>query len=148
MHNLILIHVYIKRFSVFWAVFCTFGFKVWSTNMTQKKFLKTKTKKVLKNAEIQTISNSLKKFLKNVPKKVISKDVTKMCTFFTFTCVRQTCFPYNFFWCSTFFKTFSTDLKSAWNSAFLYLSWLNNFFCHISTFFKLWSQTSKKWQQK
>jgi hypothetical protein len=32
------------------------------------------------------------------PKKVISKNVTEMCTFFTFTHVRQTCFACNFFW--------------------------------------------------
>jgi hypothetical protein len=30
-------------------------------------------------------------------KKVISKNVTEICTFFTFTHVRQTCFAYNFF---------------------------------------------------
>jgi hypothetical protein len=42
------------------------------------------------------ISNPLKKFLKYVPKKVISKNVTEICTFSTFTHVRQTCFAYNF----------------------------------------------------
>ncbi len=51
-------------------------------------------------------------------KKVISKNVTEKCTFFTFTHVRQTCFAYNFFWVH-FSTTFSTDSKSAWNSAFL-----------------------------
>jgi hypothetical protein len=36
-------------------------------------------------------SNPLKKFLKNVPKKVVSKNVTKICTFSTFThCSVQT----------------------------------------------------------
>ncbi len=30
-------------------------------------------------------------------KKVISKNVTEICIFFTFTHVRQTCFAYNFF---------------------------------------------------
>jgi hypothetical protein len=47
----------------------------------------------------------------------MSKNVTEKCTFFTFTHVRQTCFAYNFL-CVHFFKTFSTDSKSAWNSAF------------------------------
>jgi hypothetical protein len=51
-------------------------------------------------------------------KKVISKNVTEKCTFFTFTHVRQTCFAYNFFLVH-FFTIFSTDSKSAWNSAFL-----------------------------
>jgi hypothetical protein len=32
-------------------------------------------------------------------KKVISKNMTEICTFFTFTHVRQTCLAYNFFWC-------------------------------------------------
>jgi hypothetical protein len=33
------------------------------------------------------------------PKKVISKNVTEICNFLTFTHVRQTCFACNFFWC-------------------------------------------------
>ncbi len=33
------------------------------------------------------------------PKKFISKNVTEICTFFTFTYVRQTCFACNFFLC-------------------------------------------------
>jgi hypothetical protein len=48
-------------------------------------------------------------------KNVIRKNVTEICTFFTFTHVRQTCFAYNFF--GAFLITFSTDSKSAWNSA-------------------------------
>ncbi len=58
-----------------------------------------------------------KSFEKMYQKKVISKNVTEKCTFFTFTHVRQTCFAYNFFLVH-FFTTFSTDSKSAWNSAF------------------------------
>ncbi len=46
-----------------------------------------------------------------------------------------------------FLTTFSTDSKSAWNSAlfdtFFYLK-KKTFLGHISTFFKLWSQTRKK----
>ncbi len=67
--------------------------------------------------------------------------------FFTFTHDRQTCFVYNFFLVH-FFKTFSTYSKSAWNSAFFdpfFDFFKKNFFLgHISTFFKLWSQTRKK----
>jgi hypothetical protein len=58
------------------------------------------------------ISNLLKKFLKNAPKKVISKNVTEICTFFTFTHVRQTCFAYNFL-SVHFLTTFSMESKSA-----------------------------------
>ncbi len=54
------------------------------------------------------ISNPLKKFLKNVQKKVISKNVTEICTFSTFTHVRQTCFTYNFF--IAFFQNFFNGL--------------------------------------
>jgi hypothetical protein len=47
----------------------------------------------------------------------MSKNVTEICTFFTFTHVRQTCFAYNFFLVH-FFTTFPTDSKSALSSAF------------------------------
>ncbi len=73
--------------------------------------------------------------------------MTEICTFFTFIHVRQTCFAYNFF-CVHFVTTFSTDSKSAWNSAFF--DTFNDFFQktfflgHIGTFFKLWSQMRKK----
>ncbi len=73
--------------------------------------------------------------------------MTEKCTFFTFTHVRQTCFAYNFF-CVHFFTTFSTDSKSAWNSAFFdtFFDFLKKkvFKGHNSTFFKLWRQTRKK----
>ena len=46
-----------------------------------------------------------------------------------------------------FFKTFSSDSKSAWNSAFFYthIEFLNkNFFALISTFCTLWLQMRRK----
>ncbi len=43
----------------------------------------------IKNAEFHADFESVK--------KIISKNVTEICTFFTFTHVRQTCFAYNFF---------------------------------------------------
>ncbi len=52
-----------------------------------------------KTQNFTLISNPLKKIWKNAPKKVISKNVTEICTFLTFTHVSQTCFAYNFFWC-------------------------------------------------
>ena len=79
-------------------------------------------------------------------KKVICKNVTVICTSFTFTHIRQTCFVCNFFLVH-FFTTFSTDSKSAWNSAFFdtfFVFFKKKFLGHISTFFKLWSQTRKK----
>jgi hypothetical protein len=54
---------------------------------------------VSKNAEFQADFESVEKVLKKCAKKVISKNVTEICTFFTFTLVRQTCFADNFFLC-------------------------------------------------
>ncbi len=56
------------------------------------------------NAEFHADFKSVKKKIyKNAPKNVLSKNVIEICTFLTFTHVRQTCF----------FLTFSMDLKSA-----------------------------------
>jgi hypothetical protein len=88
---------------------------------------------VSKNAEFQTDFKSVENVL-----KVISKNVTEICPFFTFTHVRQTCFAYNLFLVH-FFTTFSTASKSAWNSAFfdiLFYLFHKIFFGHISTFWK------------
>jgi hypothetical protein len=52
---------------------------------------------IKKTQKFTLISNPVKKFLKNVPKKVLSKNVTEICTFSTFTHVRQICFAYNLF---------------------------------------------------
>ncbi len=56
-------------------------------------------------------------------------------------------FANNFFWVN-FFKTFSTDSKSAWNSAFFdtFSEFFKKYFFlgHISTFFELWLQMSRK----
>jgi hypothetical protein len=60
-----------------------------------------------KTQNFTLISNPLKKFEKNE-----EKNMTEICTFSTFTHVRQTCFAYNFFLVH-FLKTFSTNLKSA-----------------------------------
>ncbi len=57
------------------------------------------------------ISNPLKKFWKNAHKKVISKNVTEICTFFVKLVLL-------IIFLVRFVTTFSTDSKSAWNSAF------------------------------
>jgi hypothetical protein len=55
------------------------------------------------------------------------------------------------FFCK-FFKPFSTDLKSAWNAVFWYISWFfqkkKNCLGHNSISFKISCQTPKKWRQK
>ncbi len=87
-----------------------------------------------KNAEFQADFESVKKVLKKCTKKVISKNVRGICTIFTFTHVRQTCFAYNLFLVH-FLKTFSKNSKSAQNYAFL-ISFLifSKKVGHISTF--------------
>jgi hypothetical protein len=67
-----------------------------STNMIKKNCF-FKSKKVSKNAEFHADFKSVKKTFKKCTKKVISKNMTKICTFSTFTHVHQTCFAYNFF---------------------------------------------------
>ncbi len=63
----------------------------------------TKSKKVSKNAEFHADFESVKKVVKNAPKKVISKtSLTNMSHVFA-----------NNFVLVHFFKTFSTDSKSA-----------------------------------
>ncbi len=60
--------------------------------------------------------------------------MTEICTFSTFTHVRQTCFSYNFFGAFGAKKFFSTDLKSAWNSDTFFIFFKLIFLGHISTF--------------
>jgi hypothetical protein len=85
-----------------------------STFMTLKKNLK-KIEKVIKKRRISGwFQIRWKIFYKMHQKKFLAKRDENM-HFFTFTHVSQTCFAYNFLW--IFIKTFSTDLKSAWNSA-------------------------------
>jgi hypothetical protein len=70
-----------------------------STNKTLEKLSWQKNQKRYQNTQNLTlISNPLKKLFKNIQKKIISKNLTKICTFSTFTHVRQTCFAYYFFW--------------------------------------------------
>ncbi len=82
--------------------------------------------------------------------KGISKNMTEKCTYFTFTHVRQTCFAYNFFWC-IFKQLFQRIQNQREILRFWHLFWILQkkiFLGHISTFFKLWSQTRKKWLEK
>jgi hypothetical protein len=51
----------------------------------------------IKNAKFHADLISVEKVLKNAPKQVISKNMKEICTIFTFTQVRQTCFAYKFF---------------------------------------------------
>ncbi len=59
--------------------------------------------------------------------KVSSKNVTEICTFSTFTHVRQTCFAYNFLWC-IFVKLF----QHVW-----YLFWLKKKSKNVLSFLDL-----------
>ena len=87
-----------------------------------------------------------KSFEKMHQKKVISKNVTEICTFFTFTYVRQTCFACNFFWCIflQLFQRIRNQRETLRFWPFLIKKIIKKILGHISTSFKLWSQTRKK----
>ncbi len=129
----------ILRHIFFWAVSCAFVIKV-----LQKVLIKKKIQKIQygyqKTQNFTLISNQLKKFLKKCTiKKLLAKMWRKKALFSLFTHVRQIFFAYNFFWC-IFLTIFSTDSKSAWNSAFfiIFSDFFQHIFLgHISTFCKL-----------
>ncbi len=66
----------------------------------------------IKNAKFHTDLESVKKVVKKCTKNVISKNVTEICTIFTFTPVCQTCFASKCFLVH-FLTTFSKDWESA-----------------------------------
>ncbi len=116
----ILRHIHKKRFSIFLNRFLRI-----CNQSVQKVLIRVKKIFVLKKFNMGIKKRSIsrwfrirwKSFEKMHPKKVISKNVTGICTSFTFTHVRQIVLLVTFFFVN-FFKTFSTDSKSAWNSAF------------------------------
>ncbi len=118
-------HIYKIPFFIFWAIFCTFGFKVWkSTNITWKLFFA----KNQKGVKICRISRWI---------RIRCKSCWKM---------HHHVFPSNFF--GAFFQNFFTNAKSAWNSGFFntQIEFLkeNFFFALFSTFCKLWLQMRRK----
>ena len=93
-----------------------------------KKIFLKKSKKVSKNAEFYTDFESVEKVVKKCAKKVISKtSLTNMSKSEKSAFFRQV-FANNFF-SVHFFKTFSTDLKSTWNSFLGHISTFSNFDC-------------------
>ncbi len=106
-----------------------------------------KSKRSQKTQNFMLISNPLKKLWKNALKKVISQtSLTNMSKSEKSAFFRHV-FANNFFW-KHVFKTFSTDSKSAWNSAFFdtFYDFFKKkiFLGHISTFFELWLQMRRK----
>jgi hypothetical protein len=113
----------------------------------------TNIKKIIKDikkAEFHADFESVEKVVKKCTKKVISKkSLTNMSKKWKRAFFRH--IFANIFLMVHFFKGFSTDSKSAWNSAFYdtHLEILNkNFFALISTFCKLWLQMRRKWLKK
>jgi hypothetical protein len=73
-----------------------------------------KIRKGKKNAEFHADFKSDEDVFKKCAKKVCSKNLTEICTFSTFTHVRQTCFAYNFFGAfgaNKFFYGFEISMK-------------------------------------
>jgi hypothetical protein len=136
-----------RTFFDFWAVFCAFGFKVWKKYLygLKKICFWKKSKKVSKIS--RWFRFRWKSCEKMHPKKVISKtSLTNMSKSEKSAFFRHV-FANNFFLVQIF-KTFSTDSKSAWNSAFFdtfFDFFKKKFFLgHISTFFELWLQMRRK----
>ncbi len=114
--NKILRHIHKIRFSFFWAVSCACVIKVYkSGNKSIKKFYYKIQYGYQKTQNFTLISNPLKKFWKNVQTKVVSKNVTEICPFSLLLMFVKLVLLITFW--GHFFTTFSTDSKSAWNSA-------------------------------
>ncbi len=137
LHNLILRHVYKKRFSFFQP-------------HLHSKFRKNANRSKKMSWKIQyrdyAAFKYLEKVLKKCTKKVISKNVTEIFTFSTFTHVRQTCFAYNFFW-----FIFSKLFLRIWNQHGLLGFFIHFLFFQINILFRSYSyvfQTLKPNAQK
>jgi hypothetical protein len=84
-----------------------------------KNSIKNDAELILRHIHKKIFSVFLSRFLricnqsfeKMHPKKVIRKNMTEICTFFTLTYVRQTCFACNFF--GAFFTTFSKKMSNS-----------------------------------
>ncbi len=111
----------------------------------KKKYFFEKSEKVSKNAEFHADFESVEKIAKKCTKKVISKTSLKNMSKSEKSAFFRHVFANNLFLVH-FFKTFSTDLKSAWNSAFfdIFFDFVKkNFFLgHISIV--LFSNFSKR----
>ncbi len=103
---------------------------------------------VSKNAEFHADFEYVKKGLKKcTKKKLLAKTWRKYALFSLLLMFVKLVLLITFFLVH-FFTTFSTDSKPAWNSAFFdtFFDFFKKIFFkgHVSTFFKLWSQTCKK----
>jgi hypothetical protein len=85
----------------------------------KKNFFWKNPKSCQKTQNVTLISNPLKKLLKNAPtKKLWAKQVWRTWVKVEKSAYFRHIFANNFFWVH-FFRSFSTDSKSAWNSAYL-----------------------------
>jgi hypothetical protein len=114
---------------------------IWLKN----KFCEKNQKGINKRIILCRFQICWKSFKKIYKKKVINKNVMEICTFSTFTHVRQTCFAYNFF--GAFFKNlfngFEINMKFCAFDAF-FDCFSKKFLKVILVLFQTWSQTSKK----
>ncbi len=113
----------------------------------KKNFCWKKSEKISKNAEFCADFESVKKVEKMYQKKLWAKKVRRTWVKSEKRAFFRHIFDNNFFMVY-FFKTFSTDSKSVWNSAFFDTQiefFQKIFFCFfISTFCKLWLQMRRK----
>ncbi len=120
--NQFLRHIHKKYFPFFWAVHLRSKFTKSANKRRKFFFLQEFNLDIKKTAEFHADFESIENVFKKCVNKVISKDVTEICTFSTFTHVRQTCFAYNFLWCIfyNFFNGLKINVKLCF---FWYLFW-------------------------
>ncbi len=103
--NQILRHIHKKRFSVFFSRFLRI-----CNQSSQKVLMRAKFFYFIEKFKMSIKKRRISSWFRIRWKSFEKMHQKKLCTFFAFTHVRQT-FQY-------FFTNFSTDTKSAWNSAF------------------------------
>ncbi len=141
-HNSILTHVYLKSFSVFLShLVCICIQNLEKMKRRETNFFFKNSIMGFKKRRISRWFQIRWKSVTKLYRKKVLANVTEMCTFSTFTHVHQTCFFIPFF--GAFLKKF----QLIWNQheilRFLTPFLIENFFCHISTFFKLCSQNAQ-----
>jgi hypothetical protein len=133
-----------KVFPFFWAISCAFAYKVYKNANRSKKIVSSKIQLWLsKNAEFHADFKSVEKVLqKCTEKKLLAKMWWKYALFpLLLMFIKLVLFiPF----LVHFFKTFSTDMKSAWNYAFFDTFCLNFFLYVILVLFSNFAAKTRK----
>ncbi len=125
-----------KGFPFFWAIMCAFAFKVKKNgNKSKKKFSSQIQYGYQKTQKFHADFKSVEKIIKMYKKKLLAKTWRKYELFPLLLMFVKLVLLITFF--GAFCKTFSTNLKSAWNSAFfdIFFNFFKFFFVVILVLF-------------